>query len=105
MLKERMNHLHIHKSSREYISNLKAFKVLTAVVMKITTFSDILPCSPLKINQHFRGTYHSIFLVSEYAEQDTSMEVGDSACLFNELHGILSQKIVPFTFNGNRKAH
>jgi hypothetical protein len=33
------------------------FEVLTAVVMKNTIFWDITPCSPLKVNQHFGGTY------------------------------------------------
>jgi hypothetical protein len=28
-----------------------------AVVIKHTTFWDITTCSPLKVNQHFRGTY------------------------------------------------
>jgi hypothetical protein len=33
------------------------FEVLTAVVMKNTTFWDITPCSPLSVNRHFGGTY------------------------------------------------
>jgi hypothetical protein len=33
------------------------FEVLTAVVMKSTIFWDITPCSPLKVNRHFGGTY------------------------------------------------
>jgi hypothetical protein len=33
------------------------FEVLTAVVMKSTIFCDIMPCSSLKANWHFRGTY------------------------------------------------
>jgi hypothetical protein len=33
------------------------FEVLTAVVMKSTVFWDIMPCSSLKVNWHFRGTY------------------------------------------------
>jgi hypothetical protein len=32
-------------------------EVLTAVVMKSTTFWDIMPCSPLSVNRHFGGTY------------------------------------------------
>jgi hypothetical protein len=32
------------------------FEVLTAVVMKSSVFWDITPCSPLKVNQRFRGT-------------------------------------------------
>jgi hypothetical protein len=37
------------------------FEVLTAVVMKSTIFWDIMPCSPLKVDQRFRGTYHLHF--------------------------------------------
>jgi hypothetical protein len=32
-------------------------EVLTAVVMKGTIFWDITPCSPLKVNRRFGGTY------------------------------------------------
>jgi hypothetical protein len=31
-------------------------EVLTAVVMKSSLFWDITPCSPLKVNRHFRRT-------------------------------------------------
>jgi hypothetical protein len=30
------------------------FEVLTMVVMKSFVFWDIMPCSPLKVNKHFR---------------------------------------------------
>jgi hypothetical protein len=33
------------------------FEVLTAVVMKSTTFWDITPCNPLKVNPRFGRTY------------------------------------------------
>jgi hypothetical protein len=33
------------------------FEVLTAVIMKSTIFWDITPCSPLKVNRRFGGTY------------------------------------------------
>jgi hypothetical protein len=33
------------------------FNVLTAVVMKSTVFWDMTPCSPLKVNRRFGGTY------------------------------------------------
>jgi hypothetical protein len=33
------------------------FEVITAVVMKSTIFCDITPCSPLKVNRRFGGTY------------------------------------------------
>jgi hypothetical protein len=32
-------------------------EVFTAVVMKCTIFWDIMPCSPLKVNRRFGGTY------------------------------------------------
>jgi hypothetical protein len=33
------------------------FEVITSVVMKSTIFGDITPCSPLKVNRRFRGTF------------------------------------------------
>jgi hypothetical protein len=33
-------------------------EVLTAVIMKSSVFWDMMPCSPLKVNRHFGGTYH-----------------------------------------------
>jgi hypothetical protein len=40
-------------------------EVLTAAVMKSTTFWDITACTPLKVNRRSRGTYASIFMVEE----------------------------------------
>jgi hypothetical protein len=37
------------------------FEVLTAVIMKSTDFCDITPCSPLKVNRLFGGTYRRHF--------------------------------------------
>jgi hypothetical protein len=34
------------------------FEGLTAVVMKSSTFWDIMKCSPLNVNQRFWGTPH-----------------------------------------------
>jgi hypothetical protein len=51
------------------------FEVLSAVVMKSSVFWDITPCSPLKVNQHLRGTCQ---------------------LAFNRLHNIISQKIELF---------
>jgi hypothetical protein len=34
---------------------LVGFEVLTAVVRKSSTFWDITPCSPLKVNRYFGG--------------------------------------------------
>jgi hypothetical protein len=36
---------------------LVGFDVLTAAVMKSTVFWYITPCSPMKVNERFRGTY------------------------------------------------
>jgi hypothetical protein len=41
----------------QIIPKLVGFEVLTAVVMKSSIFWDITPCSPLKVNQRFGGTY------------------------------------------------
>jgi hypothetical protein len=38
-------------------TQLVGFYVLIAVVMKSTIFWDITPCSPLKVNRRFGGTY------------------------------------------------
>jgi hypothetical protein len=45
------------KARQTIIHLLVGFEVLTAVVIKSTTFWDITPCSPLKANQCFGGTY------------------------------------------------
>jgi hypothetical protein len=34
------------------------FEVLAVVVMKSSSFWDITPCGPLKVDQCFGGTYH-----------------------------------------------
>jgi hypothetical protein len=34
------------------------FEVLTAVIMNTYIFWDITPCSPLKVNRRFGGTFH-----------------------------------------------
>jgi hypothetical protein len=41
--------------------NYLGFEVFTQVVMKNTVFWDIMPCSPLKVNRRFRGTYRLHF--------------------------------------------
>jgi hypothetical protein len=37
------------------------FEVVTAVFMKSSTFWDIMPCSPMKINRPFIVTYYPHF--------------------------------------------
>jgi hypothetical protein len=39
------------------LTNFVGFEVLTAVVMNNTVFWDVTPCSPLKVNRRFGGTY------------------------------------------------
>jgi hypothetical protein len=34
------------------------FDVLTAVTIETVEVRDITPCSPVRVNRHFRGTYH-----------------------------------------------
>jgi hypothetical protein len=45
-----MNLIPVQQNKRKWV------EVLTAVVMKISVFWDITPCSPLKPNWHFGGT-------------------------------------------------
>jgi hypothetical protein len=47
-------------NSQETISydiSLVGFQILTAVFMKSSIFWDITPCTPLKVNRRFGGTY------------------------------------------------
>jgi hypothetical protein len=46
----------MHKGDKKY-KHFVEFEVLTAVVMKSTIFWDITPCSPLRVNRRFGGTY------------------------------------------------
>jgi hypothetical protein len=49
-------------------------EVLTAVVMKSNIFWDITPCSPLKVNRRFGGTYRLHLQGRRKAEQETSVK-------------------------------
>jgi hypothetical protein len=53
------------------------FKVLTAVVMESTIFWDITPCSPLKVNGRFGGTYHLYLQGRRIREARNSVIAGD----------------------------
>jgi hypothetical protein len=44
-------------AAKNILMNYTGIKVPTLVVMKSSVFWDITPCSPLKVNRHFRGTY------------------------------------------------
>jgi hypothetical protein len=50
----------ISRAARRKMHNIKprvGFQVLTAVDMKSLIFWDIMLCSSMKVNRHFRGTY------------------------------------------------
>jgi hypothetical protein len=55
------------------------FEVLTAAVMKSTIFWDIMPCSVLKINQRFGGTYrlhiHAGFLLDLFFDPEDGCDM------------------------------
>jgi hypothetical protein len=86
------------------------FEVLTVVVMKITVFWDITPCSPLKFNRRFGRTYHLHLQGRKISQQETSVKAGDlffdpedggdvppkRRLTFNGLHGVISQNMVLF---------
>jgi hypothetical protein len=85
------------------------FEVFTPVVMKSTTFRDITPCNPLKVNRRFGGTYllHLQGLISRAWCQHESRWQAEvwrwkryvppkRRLNFRGLHGIISQKIVLF---------
>jgi hypothetical protein len=42
---------------RKNMKNLVGFEDLTAALLKSTIFWDIAPCSPLRDNRRFGGTY------------------------------------------------
>jgi hypothetical protein len=65
----------------QFILNLVGFEVLTAVVMKSTIFWDVTPCSPLKVNRCFGGTYGLHFHGEKWAEQETSVRAGGKQSL------------------------
>jgi hypothetical protein len=50
----------LRDSLTDYWSKMEqyvGFEILTALVMKSTISWDIIPCSPLEVNWHIRGTY------------------------------------------------
>jgi hypothetical protein len=95
-------------SSGMYYS--KGFEVLTAVVMKSTISWDITPCSPLRVNRRFRGTYRlpwisACHLLSHWFlgwlilwpwrwRRYVPLK---RRLTFNSLHSIISQTTVLFT--------
>jgi hypothetical protein len=54
---ELLNRIGTANVCNEDDNTAKNLKILTAMVMKSSIFWDITPCSPLKVNRHFGGTY------------------------------------------------
>jgi hypothetical protein len=74
--------------------------------LKSFTFWDITPCSPSKVNRRFGGTCRLHLqgqrisqARSQCESQPTSRELSTCRLTFNELHGVISQKIVLFRNN------
>jgi hypothetical protein len=57
------------------------FEVLTAVVMKSSIFWDIMPRSPLKVNDASEEHVASIVKIEEEAKQETIMKHVAEPCL------------------------
>jgi hypothetical protein len=53
------------------IESYEGFEVLTEVVMKSSTFWDIMLCNPLKENGRFGGTFRFHVQVEELIKQET----------------------------------
>jgi hypothetical protein len=95
------------------------FEVLTAVVMKSSVFWDITPRSPLKVNRRFGEAYRlhiqssACHLISRWFLARLILlpwrwrrHVPPKRWLtFNELNGVISQKIVLFTAHHVRRFH
>jgi hypothetical protein len=54
---------------------LVGFEVLTAVIMKNTSFWDTTPCSPLKVSRRF-GRKYPLHLQGRSISQETSVRAG-----------------------------
>jgi hypothetical protein len=63
-------------------------KVLTAMAMKNTILWDITPCSPLKVNRCFGGTW------PPSSRSNKTRYQRERIWQANGLHGVISQKIV-----------
>jgi hypothetical protein len=76
---------------------LVGFEAFIAVVMKSSTFRDITPCSLLKVNGHFGGTFCLHRQGRRISQERNQHEAGSKQSLiFNGLHGIMSQKVELF---------
>jgi hypothetical protein len=72
------------------------FEVLIAVIMKSTIFWDITPCSKLKVNQHFRGTYR-LHLQGWRVSKARYQNQAGSGLTITGIFSVISQKIKLFT--------
>jgi hypothetical protein len=68
------------------------------VNMKRSIFWDITPCSPLSVNRRFGGTYrfHLQGRKNKFSKKPVCKQVARRRILLSGLHGIISQKMVPF---------
>jgi hypothetical protein len=58
-----------------------AFEILTVMVMKKCVFWDIMPCSLLKINQHFGGAFWFLAWLTLNPEDEGDMSL-QNCCWF-----------------------
>jgi hypothetical protein len=72
------------------------FEVLTAVITKSTIFWDIMPCNPLKVKQNhiISHWFLSWFILRPWRWR--RYVPPKRRLTFNRLHGVISQKVVPF---------
>jgi hypothetical protein len=90
MLKSRMLEVYLL-----YTSSTVGFEVLTAAVMNLAIFWDIVLCSPY-VNRRFRGMYHPHLPPFSTLK----IEVMEVKCQFTYgLHGAISQKMGTFIAN------
>jgi hypothetical protein len=81
-------------------------EVLSAVVMKTAVFWDITPCSPLKVNRRFGGTY-LLHLQGPRISRARYQRESRKRCVppkrrlnFSGLYGVIFQKTVLFICYG-----
>jgi hypothetical protein len=91
-----------HTQSVYHFQFFVGFEVLTAVVMKGTTFWNITLCSLLSVNRRFGGMPPALTLVScsvYFFDPEDGGDVPPKRRLtLNGLHGTISQKMILFIF-------
>jgi hypothetical protein len=114
----------LHSPHMEESQSYVRFEVLTAVVMKSIIFCDITPCSPLKVNRRFGGTYRLHLQGRKISRARNQREIRWQAeallarlifrpwrwrgriplerrLTFDGLHGVISQKMALFSLGLN----